>query len=86
MSLAELYDRDKGYLVGDVCTIEAEVAVLSDSEYMSYDSINSKKVTNFVGLKNQGATCYLHSLLQTFYHIPYFRKVSYYAPFFYMVN
>ncbi|KAH0664377.1 hypothetical protein KY284_029308 [Solanum tuberosum] len=80
MSLAELYDRDKGYLVGDVCTIEAEVAVLSDSEYMSYDSINSKKVTNFVGLKNQGATCYLNSLLQTFYHIPYFRKAVYHMP------
>ncbi|KAG5602721.1 hypothetical protein H5410_034091, partial [Solanum commersonii] len=80
MSLAELYDRDKGYLVGDVCTIEAEVAVLLDSEYMSYDSINSKKVTNFVGLKNQGATCYLNSLLQTFYHIPYFRKAVYHMP------
>lgn len=86
MSLVELYDPDKGYLVGDMCTIEAEVAVLSDSEFMLYDSIHSKKATNFVGLKNQGATCYLNSLLQTFYHIPYFRKVSNCAPFFYVVN
>jgi len=27
-----------------------------------------------VGLKNQGATCYMNSLLQTLFHIPYFRK------------
>nr|XP_025887466.1 ubiquitin carboxyl-terminal hydrolase 13-like isoform X1 [Solanum lycopersicum] len=80
MSLVELYDPDKGYLVGDMCTIEAEVAVLSDSEFMLYDSIHSKKATNFVGLKNQGATCYLNSLLQTFYHIPYFRKAVYNMP------
>ncbi len=29
------------------------------------------------GLVNQGATCYMNALLQNFYHIPNFRKVSY---------
>lgn len=29
-----------------------------------------------MGLKNQGATCYMNSLLQYLYHLPYFRKVS----------
>jgi ubiquitin C-terminal hydrolase len=38
------------------------------------DSYDSKKETGHVGLKNQGATCYMNSLLQTFFHIPYFRK------------
>ncbi|MBI1572468.1 hypothetical protein IOK37_27175, partial [Escherichia coli] len=57
--------------MNDTCIIEAEVAVRRVVDYWSYDS---KKETGFVGLKNQGATCYMNSLLQTQYHIPYFRK------------
>jgi hypothetical protein len=37
---------------------------------------DSRKETGHVGLKNQGATCYMNSLLQYLYHLPYFRKVS----------
>ena len=36
---------------------------------------DSKARTGYVGLKNQGATCYLNSWLQTLFHINYFRKV-----------
>uniref|UniRef100_A0A7N2KWA8 Peptidase C19 ubiquitin carboxyl-terminal hydrolase domain-containing protein n=1 Tax=Quercus lobata TaxID=97700 RepID=A0A7N2KWA8_QUELO len=61
----------KGYLVNDTCVIEAEIAVHKVLDYWSYDL---KKETGYVGLKNQGATCYMNSLLQTLYHIPYFRK------------
>ena len=42
-------------------------------EDYNYDS---KKVTGYVGLKNQGATCYMNSLLQTLYNINYFRQVG----------
>jgi ubiquitin carboxyl-terminal hydrolase 7 len=31
-------------------------------------------------MKNQGATCYLNSLLQTLYHIAYFRRAVYKMP------
>jgi ubiquitin carboxyl-terminal hydrolase 7 len=39
-------------------------------------SYDSKKETGLVGLKNQGATCYLNSLLQSLYFTNSFRKVS----------
>ncbi|GER31693.1 ubiquitin carboxyl-terminal hydrolase [Striga asiatica] len=77
MPLAELYDPSRGYLVNDTCVIEAEVAIFRSMDPWLY---NSKKETGFVGLKNQGATCYMNSLLQTLYHIPYFRKVVYHMP------
>uniref|UniRef100_A0A0D9V695 ubiquitinyl hydrolase 1 n=1 Tax=Leersia perrieri TaxID=77586 RepID=A0A0D9V695_9ORYZ len=73
MHLGELNDPSKGYIVNDQCVIEAEVAVRRVVDYWNYDS---KKETGYVGLKNQGATCYMNSLLQTLYHIPYFRKHS----------
>lgn len=73
MPLSELYDPGRGYLVNDTCIVEADVAVRRVVDYWSHDS---KKETGYVGLKNQGATCYMNSLLQTLYHIPYFRKVS----------
>ena len=38
---------------------------------------DSKKHTGFVGLKNQGATCYMNSLLQTLYFTNKLRKVSF---------
>ncbi|KAG6677675.1 hypothetical protein I3843_14G037900 [Carya illinoinensis] len=77
MPLGELYDPGRGYLVNDTCIVEADVAVRRVVDYWSHDS---KKETGYVGLKNQGATCYMNSLLQTLYHIPYFRKAVYHMP------
>ncbi|CAN1174445.1 Ubiquitin C-terminal hydrolase 12 [Linum perenne] len=77
MPLGELYDPSRGYLVSDTCIIEADVAVRRITDYWSHDS---KKETGYVGLKNQGATCYMNSLLQTLYHLPYFRKAVYHMP------
>ncbi len=52
-----------------VCRVE--ITINRDERY-TYDS---RAETGFVGLKNQGATCYMNSLLQYLYNIPYFRKV-----------
>eukprot|EP00033_Pygsuia_biforma_P004844 GCRY01005310.1.p1 GENE.GCRY01005310.1~~GCRY01005310.1.p1 ORF type:complete len:451 (+),score=103.30 GCRY01005310.1:149-1501(+) len=41
---------------------------------------DSKKATGYVGLCNLGATCYLNSILQTFFHTPKFRQVVYQIP------
>eukprot|EP01018_Ginkgo_biloba_P024911 Gb_04866 [translate_table: standard] len=77
MPLLDLYDPTKGYLLNDTLIVEADVSVRRATDYLAYDS---KKETGFVGLKNQGATCYMNSLLQTLYHIPYFRKAVYHMP------
>ncbi|KAE9619222.1 putative ubiquitinyl hydrolase 1 [Lupinus albus] len=77
MPVAELSDSSRGYVVNDTCIVEADIAVRKASDYWSNDS---KKETGYVGLKNQGATCYMNSLLQTLYHIPYFRKAVYHMP------
>ncbi|XP_059307810.1 ubiquitin C-terminal hydrolase 13-like isoform X2 [Lycium ferocissimum] len=77
MPLSELYDPSRGYLMDDTVIVEADVAVRRVVDYWSHDS---KKETGCVGLKNQGATCYMNSLLQTLYHIPYFRKAVYHMP------
>ncbi|CAL5365147.1 unnamed protein product [Camellia sinensis] len=77
MPLSELYDPARGYLVNDTIVVEADVAVRRVVDYWAHDS---KKETGYVGLKNQGATCYMNSLLQTLYHIPYFKKAVYHMP------
>jgi ubiquitin carboxyl-terminal hydrolase 7 len=56
--------------------IKARV-VMDKTENALYDS---KKETGFVGLKNQGATCYMNSLLQFLYNINFFRQAVYHMP------
>lgn len=55
-----------------------EVCISSDAYsdlLLIASSYDSKKETGMVGLKNQGATCYLNSLLQSLYFTNKFRKV-----------
>uniref|UniRef100_M4B5H9 Ubiquitin carboxyl-terminal hydrolase n=1 Tax=Hyaloperonospora arabidopsidis (strain Emoy2) TaxID=559515 RepID=M4B5H9_HYAAE len=53
----------------------------NDSQSMQdLHSYDSKEETEMVGLKNQGATCYLNSLLQTLFHLRAFRQMVYETP------
>ena len=52
-----------------------------------FDEPPSKRDSKtFVGLRNQGATCYLNSLLQSFYMIPEFRKTILSLPLCVLLN
>lgn len=61
-----------GFVVDDTLILKV---VIRTTHYEPY---NSKKETGFVGLKNQGATCYMNSLLQTLYNINLLRQVCSY--------
>lgn len=63
MNWNEVLDAEKGYCKDDSITLEVHV----NAEAPHGVSWDSKKHTGFVGLKNQGATCYMNSLLQTLF-------------------
>lgn len=68
--------ESQGFLVDDTIILQAEIMV--DMKQSSlYDS---REETGFVGLRNQGATCYLNSWLQTLYNINIFRQAVYSIP------
>jgi Ubiquitin carboxyl-terminal hydrolase len=71
MHADEVLDERLGYLRNDTIILKVEIIVQPDERF-SYDS---KAETGCVGLKNQGATCYMNSLLQYLFHLCYFRKV-----------
>lgn len=67
-----------GYLDGDSLRLTVEMRLQRDSGL--WHNWDSKAQTGFVGLKNQGATCYMNSLLQTLFHLPAFRQAVYHMP------
>ncbi|XP_071522080.1 ubiquitin carboxyl-terminal hydrolase 7 isoform X1 [Panulirus ornatus] len=76
MGWNDVLDPEKGYIKDD--TITLEVWVSADAPHgVSWDS---KKHTGYVGLKNQGATCYMNSLLQVLYFTSQLRMAVYKMP------
>jgi len=47
------------------------------NEEIKVSSYDSRSATGFAGLNNQGATCYMNSLIQSLYMNPEFRKLVY---------
>uniref|UniRef100_F6U4F9 Ubiquitin carboxyl-terminal hydrolase 7 n=1 Tax=Monodelphis domestica TaxID=13616 RepID=F6U4F9_MONDO len=76
INVAEVTDPEKGFIEDDKVTFE--VYVQADAPHgVAWDS---KKHTGYVGLKNQGATCYMNSLLQTLFFTNQLRKAVYMMP------
>lgn len=72
----DIFNPEKGYVQNDCIVLEVHV-VAEAPHGVFWDS---KKHTGFVGLKNQGATCYMNSLLQTLYFTCQLRKSVYKMP------
>ncbi|KAI4209489.1 MAG: hypothetical protein LQ351_007566 [Letrouitia transgressa] len=67
----------------DAVNVTAYMRIYKDPTgvlWHNFINYNSKKETGMVGLKNQGATCYLNSLLQSLYFTNAFRKAVYQIP------
>ncbi|KXX73450.1 Ubiquitin carboxyl-terminal hydrolase 21 [Madurella mycetomatis] len=71
-----LVENDSANISAYVRIVEDETGVL----WHNFNNYDSKKETGYVGLKNQGATCYLNSLLQSLYFTNAFRKAIYRIP------
>ncbi|KAF1981728.1 cysteine proteinase [Aulographum hederae CBS 113979] len=75
--------KSRPMVENDCAKLTSYVRVLKDPtgvlwhNFVNYDS---KKETGMVGLRNQGATCYLNSLLQSLYFTNAFRKAVYQIP------
>jgi ubiquitin carboxyl-terminal hydrolase 7 len=76
-SIPEIEDPTRGFIVDDTIKVKVEITVTPPDEGPVY---NSRELTGFVGLRNQGATCYMNSLLQTLYSVNAFRKAVYHMP------
>ncbi|ATZ51944.1 Bcubp15 [Botrytis cinerea B05.10] len=71
-----LVESGEANMTAYVKIVEDETGVL----WHNFNNYDSKKETGFVGLKNQGATCYLNSLIQSLYFTNAFRKAVYQIP------
>lgn len=75
--------RPSGFISDNDLNVTIFVRILKDPtgvlwhNFINYDS---KKETGYVGFRNQGATCYLNSLLQSYFFTKYFRDLVYDIP------
>lgn len=78
-----IYLSDLNEHLGDDLDLSACVRVLQDVSgglWLSFDNYDSKRVIGYVGLENQGATCYMNSFLQSLFLTNSLRAAVYRIP------
>ena len=69
--------------LNDCLTFNTTITILSDpigKRWNEQFPWNSRKETGYVGIRNQGATCYMNSMLQSLYFTNILRKAIYQIP------
>ena len=68
-------NEETGFMVDNTVIMEVRIEV-KKNEHSGYAfaGYDSRVETGFVGIQNQGATCYLNSVIQTLYHLSGFRR------------
>ena len=83
-SLKSLVQGEEPLISADDClTVHVRLRIIRDETgilWHNFINYNSKRVTGHVGLANQGATCYMNSLLQSLYSTNSFRRLIYGIP------
>ncbi|KAJ3333525.1 hypothetical protein HDU76_007055 [Blyttiomyces sp. JEL0837] len=71
------------FIENDQTVIVVHMKIIKDVTgvlWHTFANYDSRKETGYIGLKNQGATCYMNSVLQSLYFTSYFRKATFAIP------
>ncbi|KAI9009915.1 hypothetical protein CLU79DRAFT_839835 [Phycomyces nitens] len=82
-ALPRAYQGKGPFLINNRANFSVYLRVVKDETGVLWHNLvnyDSRKETGFVGIKNQGATCYMNSILQSLYCTNSFRKAVYQVP------
>jgi ubiquitin carboxyl-terminal hydrolase 7 len=83
------FNRNRQCFIGDIeeperLKVRIQLKIVKDPSSTLWQTIdfryNSKDETGYIGLKNQGATCYMNSLLQCLFFINEFKRLVFSIP------
>ncbi|CAO3700741.1 unnamed protein product [Rhizopus stolonifer] len=76
-------ENHAAFFVNDTVVLTTIIRIVKDQTgvlWHNFKNYDSKKTTGYLGLHNQGATCYMNSLFQSLYFTNYFRLAVYQIP------